>query len=242
MKRSRLLLSGLVLLLVAGFVTGGVALADEPSGTTGSVPPLVAALKQTFAAETMRYRYQMFFSDPYREIELLTLDGEQKGENSRATVGGKLAEWSGIAGTQAILYGDKYYYDRGGVWYVTDRSARSAFKVEIKKSLSPELTEFGIVGSEDVDGQICEVYSIDKQAARDLVEANEVFTAEEMTKVVNIEVTYWVCPDGYVRRMRTRSDTLRPDGGTNIVRLEEKYFDFGAPIEITPPADAQPAP
>lgn len=214
-----------------------------PATATPKLPPLLAAINRTNAAKTYRYTQRGIFSNPFREIELLTADGERQGDNSRMTLHGLLAILCGCADSPSIYFGDKFYYQRGGTWYFRPRSSKANdFDFDSKKVLSPNLSEFSKVGTEAVDGQSCDMYTIDKQAGRRLFEQNNIIPAELMSDVVNTEVTYWVCPDGYVHQSRVRADLLRPDGGTNISRSDIHYFDFGAPIEIAPPPDAQPAP
>lgn len=214
-----------------------------PATATPKLPPLLAAINRTNAVKTYRYQLRNIFSNPFRELELLSADGERQGDNSRLTLHGLLAALCGCADSPSIFYGDRFYYQRGGTWYFRPRtSSVSDFDFDTKKTLSPNLSEFSNVGSEVVDGQNCDMYTIDKQAGRRLFEQNNIIPADLMSNVVNTEVTYWVCADGYVHQARMRADLLRPDGGTNISRTDMRYFDFGAPIEIAPPPDAQPAP
>lgn len=214
-----------------------------PATATPKLPPLLAAINRTNAAKTSRFSVRVLFSNPFREIELLTSEGERQGNNTRVILRGLIAILCGCEEQPSIFFGDKFYYQRGGTWYFRARSQQSgALDFDPKKTLSPNLNEFSKVGDETVDGQSCEVYTIDKIAGRRVFEQNNIIPAELMSDVVNTELTYWVCADGYVHQSRLRADLLRPDGGTNISKTDTHYFDFGAPIEITPPADAQPAP
>jgi hypothetical protein len=203
-------------------------------------PPLVTAINQTLAAKSYRYSSQLIFSDPYRQLELATFAGEVQGKNSHVKISGLLA---GPNGVELISYGDKVYYQEGGKWlYKPLKAAVDTARIDPTGTLSKDLKEFSKIGEENVDGQACQIFTIDKEAGRRFLQAQDALPEEAMKTVVNVEATFWVCADGYVRRMLTRSDHLRPDGRTNIYRLERHYFDFGAPIVVSPPADAQPAP
>lgn len=217
--------------------------AQAPAPAAGNVAPLLAAIQRTNAANTLRFRTQAFFSNPFREIELVKTEGERQGGNSRVTLSGLLAELCGCAGLQSIYFGDKYYFQRDGTWFFRTRDEQvNLLDFDPKKTLSPNMTEFSKIGDETVDGVGCEIYTIDKVEGRRIFEQNNIVPAELMSDVVNVEATYWACADGFVHQARLRVDMLRPDGNTNISRTESRYFDFGAPIEIAPPADAQPAP
>ena len=214
-----------------------------PATVTPKLPPLLAAINRTNASKSLRFQTRTIFSNPFREIELLTSDGERQDGNARITPHGLLAILCKCADSPSIFYGDKHYFQRGGTWYFRPRGEQSAaLDFDPKKTLSSNLSEFSKIGTEAVDAQSCDVYTIDKQAGRRIFEQNNIIPAELMSNVVNVEATYWICPDGYVHQARFRADLLRPDGGTNISKTDVHYFDFGAPIEITPPPDAQPAP
>ena len=110
--------------------------------------------------------------------------------------------------------------------------------------LTPDVVAYNKIGSEAVDGKACDVYTIDKEAARRALIASNTFTAKEMENVVNVEVTYWFCSDGYVHRSRVRVDEryIFNPSTTAIMRIEERYFDFNAPIQLAEPTDALPLP
>ncbi len=214
-----------------------------PATATPKLPPLLAAINRTNAAKTLRFAVRVLYSNPFREIELLTSEGERQGNNTRVILRGLIALLCGCEGQPSIFFGDKFYYQRGGTWYFRARGEQSAaLDFDAKKTLSSNLSEFSKVGDEAVDGQACEVYTIDKIVGRRVFEQNNIIPAALMSDIVNVELTYWVCADGYVHQSRLRADLKRPDGGTNISKTDTHYFDFGAPIEIAPPPDAQPAP
>lgn len=209
-----------------------------PPTAAAKLPPLVAALNRTMAVKAWRYSIQMYYSDPHQEIELFTYDGEAQGTNRRVTIGGAMTRGQKV---DVIYFGDNAYYQKGGAWVFKPRSVLGNVDLESKAVFTHDPKSFTKIGDEAVDGQTCEVYTIDKEEGKRVVESQGL--PEELKKnLINVEVTYWVCKDGYIHRARTRTDMLRPDGGTNIGRFESHFFDFGAPIEIAPPPDAQPAP
>ena len=119
-------------------------------------------------------------------------------------------------------------------WYIIPTSQSS---LNPKGVLSADVVTYNKIGSEAVDDKQCDIYTIDKDAARRALQASGSLTQEQLDNTVNIEVTHWLCSDGFVRRSRVRVDVRdRQDPSTtDISRTEYHFFDFGTPIQITVP-------
>ncbi len=132
-------------------------------------------------------------------------------------------------------------------WYLlppSKKDASSTGTVKTDQFLSPDVTHYDKVGNETVDGLACDIYSVDKEAARKALAASGAMTQQELDNMVNVELTYWWCADGYVHRARVRMDFKYPlnPSTTMIGRIESHYFDFNAPIQVNVPTDAIPLP
>lgn len=128
-------------------------------------------------------------------------------------------------------------------WYLL-KSRSETGQTDPKASLSPQVTQYDKVGSEAVDGLPCEVYTVDKQAARQVMLSSGTLTEKELAEIVNIEMTYWFCSDGYIHRMRSRVDVRWPPNPstTAIERIETHFYDYGAAITLQEPVGAEPLP
>ncbi len=234
-----------------------------PTPTRTRVPPtptprvltLPLALKQTFNTKTYRFESHMFYSDPYRETELINANGERSGNVIHMSMGGlygRLFTGDPNRPAQVMQAGDKTYVQgplplfkaNEPKWYILSPSTDNSKSIKPGGVLSPDVVGYIKIGSEAVDGKACDIYTVDKDAARRALIASNTFTEKQMENVVNVEVTYWFCDDGYVRRSRVRVDEryLFNPSTTDIVRIEEHYFDFNAPIQLAVPADAVPLP
>ncbi len=195
----------------------------------------------------------MYYSNPERGGELMNTSGEASGQAAHLTMGGLLVSLMGApSGGLEMLFVNGKQYIKGPVsvlkaneakWYLMP-SNKNTVQQPLKPEglLSPDLKEFSKIGSESVDARACDVYTIDKEAGRRVLQASKAITAAQMDQVVNVEVTYWLCNDGYVHRSRIRVDVKDPlnPSTTDIVRIEGHSFDFNAPIQIAEPAGAVP--
>lgn len=224
----------------------------KPATATPVLTGLQRGLRQTASSRSFRFQMNMFYSDPYQEIEMLSAEGEMSGSAAHmfmSTLPGFFP--SGNAPKlEMITVGTKTYV-KGPVpyskadqpkWYVYPPKTGSSAAVKPSGFLTPEMTRYDKIGVEEVDGKSCEVYTIDKEAARQALIASGAITAKQMEQVVNIEATYWLCGDGYIHRSRVRIDSkyvLNPST-TTIMRLEIRFLDFNAPVEIVEPVGAEP--
>ncbi len=227
----------------------------RPPTATPAPLSLQGALKQT-AGRSYRFELTEYFSDPYQEIELMTGHGEATGQATHTYIGGALGEMlAGPGGMEMIISKDKTFV-HGPVpalnaneakWYLLSPSKagdRNTGSVNVGQLLAPGVTHYDKVGSESVDGLACDIYSIDKQAARNALAASGAMTAQELENMVNIELTYWWCTDGLIHRARVRMDFKYPlnPSTTMIARIESHYFDFNAAIKVSVPTDVIPLP
>jgi hypothetical protein len=211
---------------------------------------LLVALEQTYNARTYRFESQVFYSNPSREIMVSDSSGERSGNIRHMFMGGLPGELlTGDPNRRAemIVVGSKTYVlgplplvkANEAKWYILsdDTTSKSTKPGDV---LSPEVMAYNKIGSETVDGKACDIYTVDKDAARQALVASGAITQQQMDNVVNVEVTYWFCGDGYVRRARLRVDekSLSDPSTTDIVRIENHYFDFDAPIQLAAPTDA----
>ncbi len=227
----------------------------RPVTPTPNVLTLPGALQHTASAKSYRLETSLYYSNPVTGGELMSTSGEASGKAMHITVRGLLLDLLGAPpeGLEILKVNDKQYV-KGPVsafkaneakWYLVPPSKNTVTpSLQPENLLSPQLKEFSKIDSESVDGRSCDVYTIDKEAGRRVLQATGTMTAKQMENVVNVEVTYWLCSDGYVHRSRVRVDVrdiLNPSS-TDIVRIEGHMFDFNAPIQITEPAGAVPLP
>ncbi len=224
-----------------------------PTRKPPTATPAPLTLKGALArSANSNHRFEMTetFSNPFRTIEVLNAHGEVAGQAIHMYIGGMLGEALKPGGLEVILTRDVYYYlgpfanskANQPRWYVyvPSQGGDGAPPGNADRLLSPGAARYDNVGSETVDGLACDIYSIDKEAARWAMAASGAMSAQELDNMVNIEFTYWWCADGYVHRARSRVDfKYPPDPSTTMIaRLESHYYDFNAPIQINIPTDA----
>lgn len=223
----------------------------RPATATPKPLTLPDALKKS-AATTYRIESHSYYSNPQREFETMTLTGEANGNVAHFMLGGILSLFLGGGpgkDAELILNGNTLYA-KGPIpllranedrWYLIPTSQSS---LNPKGVLAADVVTFNKIGNEAVDDKQCDIYTIDKVAARRALQASGSLTQEQLDNTVNIEVTHWLCSDGYVRRSRVRVDVRdRQDPSTtDISRTEYHFFDFGAPVQITVPTNALPLP
>ncbi len=224
-----------------------------PTATTAPVT-LQTALLRT-ASHSHRFEMHEYFSDPYQQIEVMKANGETTDQATHMYISGPIIERIKPGGLEAIATKDKYYYHGPfpdssadeARWYVYAPStgeASGAGAVNADLLLSPGVTRYDKIGSEKVDGLACDIYSIDKEAARWALAATGAMTSAELNNIVNIEFTYWWCADGYIHQARVRTDFKYPPNPatTMISRIESHFYDFNVPIQVNVPTDAVPLP
>jgi hypothetical protein len=219
-----------------------------------ALSPLAAAVNRTDTTSS-RFETIAFYSNPFTGFELFRGQGERGPQGAHFFMTGEFCNCLGAANNtiEYLRVGEQLYL-KGPVpgfkadqdrWYlVPPDKASTAKSTESKGLLSPGLTEFQSVGDEAIDGVNYHVYTIDKNVARQRLRDVLGFTEQELGKVVNIEVSFWVGDDGYVHQSRTRIDVqsfFNPNS-TDIIKFDTRYSDFGIPVQFTKPADAIPLP
>jgi hypothetical protein len=106
--------------------------------------------------------------------------------------------------------------------------------------------DFKLTGVEVVDLLQCQVWAAHNPAlARKFSNiTNNPDAQRQLTVVDTFEVKLWTCADGYMHQMKGAVTGHDPKATSDKAKLEFAYrfYDFGANMSITAPANAQPIP
>lgn len=108
-----------------------------------------------------------------------------------------------------------------------------------------DLDIFTKTNSDTLDGQTCDVYSIDKAELMDLLarlDESGSMSPQDFADIDDMGVKIWICEDGYFHQFEVRidaTDPSMPDQPISI-RVVLHIFDYNGNFSITPPSDALP--
>jgi hypothetical protein len=194
---------------------------------------------------------------PGQPVELIAAEGEVEGEDSRLVIRGLLSAFMGAdpqEGLEVLTVGGTSYL-RGPApllganearWYElpSDGSspASSIQSGQIVGGLTEQdldLSGFTAAGTEQLDGQQCQVYVGDKEAtirAFEQVDSQGIPGPQSLSEVDQAEMKFYICADGYLHQMTLDFEgTAEGQSEPAAFVLNLKLSDFDADIRITPP-------
>jgi hypothetical protein len=222
----------------------------KPATATPATLTLSSALAKSKSSNSYRFTIAETYSDPRRSSDLLNATGEHSGGTTHMIMSGFMALVLGSGTTAEVIMQGGNFYAKGPLILLNANEAKWYILPSGKTSVNPGAqldigpTAFDKIGSEGLDAMTCDIYTVDKPTALQALQASGTLTAEQLANTVNVELTYWVCPDRYVHQSLTRVDVRdRSDPSTtDIVKSVTHYFDYNVPIEVPQPTGAVPLP
>lgn len=232
--------------------------------------PLREAILKTSAAESYHIEMSMTGSgqpfaalsgdDAETEVTLMAITGEYSRQDAAFTMSGLTTALlgGGQGGVQVIAAEGKTYI-RGPAlllgaleerWYILPNEQANMARAPVdtlqflRRFADAGAGEFAFEreGSQEFEGQSCEVYSADAPATR---EALDSFGANIVPGVSGLSrqagaFTIWACDDGYVHRLQMSFDLGSTDDENKVIvfKADIRLRDHGAAIAIVAPADA----
>ena len=143
----------------------------------------------------------------------------------------------------------------GKPWIKIDSSTNSemakalgSMNEQLSKNVDPRATlkEFEKAGEitdsnqEEIDGQKVTHYKIDVDVQKMVDEQADPSTKEEMQKAIDagiktLPVEVWIDKEGLPARFAMEMAAPNGSGGTEKVKMQADYTDWGKPVDITPP-------
>ncbi len=249
--------------------TGSANQPTSPSSTrtTSSGNPFANALTKAQGAQKFRFEVSWVMGSTkggkYTEEPFLSMSGEVDGKNSHMTTkAGIFAALAG-GGSLEIVEADGKSYWKGvnlaGMtdpkqWYIQkDSSSSNTFGDFAKPDYwngfsSSNTSDYKKVGSEQLDGQSCDVYLYDLKNVQNSAMVGLLGSAQDknaFSAIDKAETNFWLCGDGFVHKFSfeySGHDAKNPadKGG---VKWSGHFYDFNnASIKVTAPSDAKPMP
>jgi hypothetical protein len=210
--------------------------------------------------------------DPNQPTSLLNVMGEFNNNNTRVAVTGLLTMFLEVepdTGLEFIQYNGQSYI-RGPVaflgapedrWYRGEQSlggmssvpvTPDAFREELDMAeleMFIEVFDFVLTGNESLDGQECDVYTMDREATLRAIEELNSMSGSDMSgsgqdfnpnDIESAEVKSWICNDGYLHKLELFIEAYSPDMPEQLIGVNfmAHMYDFGGDINIVEPADA----
>ncbi|MGQ9903300.1 MAG: hypothetical protein ACUVRU_02965 [Anaerolineae bacterium] len=200
--------------------------------------------------------------DQNTEVTLMAITGQHSRQNAAFTMSGLATALLGAGqdGAQVIAADGKTYL-RGPApllgaleerWYILPDEQASMVQAPadmlqfLRRFAEDNTGEFEFAfdpeGSQEFEGQSCEVYIADVPATREALDsfgANIVPGAGSLSMQAG-EFRIWICDDGFVHRLQMNFELSSADGERKVILFkgDVRLRDHGASIEISAPADA----
>lgn len=199
--------------------------------------------------------------DPTKPFEFMGMVGSVNGKDSQFTMKGMVATLLGANAEKGIQFisSQGVTYVRGPMpalnapedkWYklptgdTTTNDFSSKDLVDSMAGSDLEKFKFAESGKEKIHGQSCTLYDGDKEATKQALQSSEdsggLPTARDFGDLQDALMQFAVCDDGYVHRM-IMSFTGTPESQEKPVTMvmTMNLSDFGKPVKIEVPADAE---
>lgn len=197
-------------------------------------------------------------------ITLVNMQGEVDGKNAHFVLQGLLTSFLGIepdqkfevisAGGSAFLKGpvpllgaleEKWYLVPSQAAGVAQPPLTPGSFLELFSEAGINPADFKSAGTESLDGQSCEIFAGDRAAvvnAFGKLGGATGASQQDLESIDNAEFKFWVCPDGYLHRVKMLIEGHDPADATQKGAFEilMQITDFGASTAIEAPADAIP--
>ncbi len=210
--------------------------------------------------------------DPNQPATVFHITGEVENNNSHMAITGLAAlflELDPDKGIEIIQYnGHSYIHGPAAFlgapedrWYRGEQSlggmsnvpvTPDAFREELDMAeleMFIEVFDFVLTGSESLDGQECDVYTMDREATLRAIEELNSMSGSDMSgsgqdfnpnDIESAEVKSWICNDGYLHKLELFIEAYSPDMPDQLIGVNfmVHMHDFDGDINIVEPTDA----
>lgn len=243
----------------------GQPAATEPSAESG-LPPVAVAAEQTAAIESFRSSLVLEYETAQGPVRVEG-EGAFQAEPRRGRLTVQVAEGpsAGPGSERDMIFDGPLFYFRAGPdstgakWISFDirrvgggeESGLGAFGGLDRADPASALLYLGgagddveEVGTEEVRGVETTRYRLTVDLERAAERAGDsrttIDSAIEATGVSEVPADVWVDRDGRVRKMTMRFENMvAPDGTQTTMTVTNELYDFGADVNVEPPAESE---